>query len=144
MRKALADLVEIQRRDERSDPDIIATDTWREQAWENARAALQATPSRPVTGEPVAWRYREHGSENWILAGIDPAISRTSRWCKKREIEALYAAPLTPQDGGDIDPNDIWEALLAERYEEGLGADAPPQAVIAFTVDYLSAKRGGR
>jgi hypothetical protein len=41
LRTALADLIEINRRDESTDPDQVATDSWREQAWENAREALR-------------------------------------------------------------------------------------------------------
>lgn len=40
LRKALADLVEINRRDEKGDPDFLATDWWRDEVWENANKTL--------------------------------------------------------------------------------------------------------
>jgi len=39
--RALEDLVENNRRDERGDPDYLPTDAWREQSWKNAEEALK-------------------------------------------------------------------------------------------------------
>ena len=39
--EALRDIVEIEDRDNRTDPAIMATDTWRLQAWNNAREAIR-------------------------------------------------------------------------------------------------------
>jgi hypothetical protein len=40
--------------------------------------------------------------------------------------------------GAEVDPNDVWEAWLAERDKVGLGSDGPPQSAIAFAVDYVA------
>lgn len=40
MYEALECLVEIERRDNLTDPDLIATDEWRERVWVKARAAI--------------------------------------------------------------------------------------------------------
>ena len=40
--KAVEDLLDIERRDSTGNPDLIATDTWREKAWSNVRAAISA------------------------------------------------------------------------------------------------------
>ena len=39
--EALVNLVEIETRDNRTDPDIAATDAWRAQTWVNAREAIR-------------------------------------------------------------------------------------------------------
>jgi len=38
--EALKDLVEVNRRDNLTDPDVISTDVWRETTWQNAKQAL--------------------------------------------------------------------------------------------------------
>ena len=49
LREALENLVEIERRDNLTDPNQMASDTWREQAWDEARAALDG--GEEVDGE---------------------------------------------------------------------------------------------
>lgn len=44
LRVVISDLVEINMRDETSDPDQAASDQWRAQAWMNATAALNIQP----------------------------------------------------------------------------------------------------
>ncbi len=51
-REALADLVEIERRDNLTNPTMTATDWFREQAWDRARKALSDTPA-PGVGKGV-------------------------------------------------------------------------------------------
>lgn len=62
-RDALRDLIDIEDRDNRTDPDIAATDEWREQAWNNARGILVDAPQHAT----CKWRR----TPEWYLPSCD-------------------------------------------------------------------------